>query len=154
MNNGAGNGNMQGQKAPTPLPAPGPAPAPTPAPKPDPIVATPPPPPDPELGKATTELNAAIDQLREELLKNDPAYKAASDDKKASQAEVSALRSKEDPNPDAILAAAKRGLEASKRMTAIEKAAMAKDKAVVDAQAHLKSLLAAKSGDATVDATK
>ena len=152
-NNNANNNN----NAMVPPVAPPPA---TPKAVPDPVIATPATPPDAELQQATADLNSAMDHLRAGLLKDDLEYQAAAGDKKAAQADIAALRAKDDSPPDAILVAAKRGLDAAHRMAIIEHAAIAKDQLVLDAQAHLKTALAAHNannavpGAAAADAAK
>lgn len=97
---------------------------------------------DPALTQARAALDAAIGRLKE-TLKSNPAYTAALNDKQAAQDEVSALRAKGDDGQ--VLAVAQRGLEASQRISQIEREAIARDADVIAARARFAAALAAHS---------
>jgi hypothetical protein len=125
--------------------------APTPAPS---VAApTPPAPPDPELIQAQTDLNTAMDAFREKLLKTNPDYQAAVADKKAAQAESASVHANENSTPEQIVAAATKVLEASSRVTKIERDAAANDPTVQDAQSKYKTALAAHAANAAATAS-
>jgi hypothetical protein len=132
---------------PDPAPAAGTPRTPSPAAAPAPAAA-----PDPELAAATAEYNAAVDHLKE-TLKDNPAYKAAVEEKRVARLEAAAMHEKSDVQPVDALKAAQRGLDASKRISEIEKAAMAKDDRVVAARARLDAALAAHNGGGAPVAT-
>jgi len=113
-----------------------PDPAATPAPAPTITPPTPAAPPDPEIVAATAALDDAVAQVKKSL-KSNSGYMAALAAKQEAKDEATAYREKGDGVPGDIVSIAQKGLEAGKKITAIEREAMAKDPTVVAARARL-----------------
>ena len=145
-NANANPGNGQGLFNNDPAPMPD---KPTPAP----VTATPPTPPDPEIVQATADVNAAMDKLRDELLKSNTDYQAAVAEKKAAQAESATVHAREDSTQEQIVAAATRVLEASRKVVQIERDAAVTNQGVQDAQSKLKTAIAAHAANAAATAS-
>jgi hypothetical protein len=94
------------------------------------------------LIQAQADLDAAMTRLRESLKKH-PDYAAALAEKQAATAATEALRARGEGSPDQLLPAARRGLEASQHVTAIEREAAARDPDVVAARARMTAAIAA-----------